>query len=133
MARNPSATKSLEGFFQGVTPADALYAGVGLASSTMLPGLLIKTVDTSAKKFGKIVLAFGAAGVAGLAVNSVGGKNSARAAVIGGVAGALTQALAAYTGVAIGRAPIRALPMGRVRGPVSMGMSEDSSIITNVT
>lgn len=102
---------SIDQFFAGVSPMDAAWAVGGFAGAIMLPGAIIRVADTTGQRVGKFLLALGSAGVVGLAAKSVGGVSAARAAVAGGMAGALSQALSSL-GVVIG-SPIRQLPAGR--------------------
>ena len=113
--RNPTGSiampKNVKSFFQGVSFMDAGLALGGFAGATMLPGIIVKgPADTTGKKVGKVLLAFGSTGIVGLAAKSVGGMSGAQAAVAGGLAGALAQSLSAFAGVNIGT---RALPVGR--------------------
>jgi len=114
--RNPAAVlampKGLEDFFQGISPMDAGLALGGFAGSIMLPGVIIKDAVTRGQKFGKVLLALGSAGLVGLAAKSVGGSSGARAAVAGGMAAALSQALTAFTDIEIGRPGPRMLGRG---------------------
>jgi len=114
--RNPAAAlampKGLAEFWQGISPMDAGLALGGFAGAIMLPGMIIKDAATRGQKFGKFLLALGSAGLVGLAAKSLGGVSGARAAVAGGMAGALSQGLAAFTDIEIGRSGPRMLGRG---------------------
>lgn len=86
----------------------------GLAAATMVPGLVVKTADTTGQKLLKVIVSLGATAAAGYAfkqVNATAGKM----AVAGGLAGTLTQALAMFTNIKIGGQP------ARVSAPRTMG------------
>lgn len=113
-SRNPAAAiampKTVRSFFQGIKPVDAGSALGGFALATWLPGAVVKDAATTGKKVLKLVVALGSAGMAGMAAKSIGGMDSARAAVAGGMAGALAQAMASFMGVQIGKSAMASRP-----------------------
>lgn len=135
---NPLAMpKTLKGFYQGVSVTDAVAALAGFGLTVYLPSLLIKDVDTTAKKVGKVILAFVSAGVAGLAAKSLS-PTAGKAAIAGGMAAALAHALSAFAGVQIGGVGGVQRMLGPVRRPIGRPvyespMTSENSIITNVT
>jgi len=129
--------KGVGEFFQGVSVMDAGASLAGFAGAVMLPGAIIKVADTTGKKIGKFSLALGSAGIVGLAAKTVGGMSAARAAVAGGLAGALAQALSSFAGVEIGKGtmlgssrPIRRLGTSTVVSPSMTRAEETVSLIT---
>ncbi|MFA5416765.1 MAG: hypothetical protein WC295_14840, partial [Methanoregula sp.] len=132
---NPLAVQNLKDFYQGVSPMNAVAAVAGLAGATMLPGLVVRNTATSTGKALKIVVALGTAGVMGLAARALtNDKGNAQAAVLGGMAGALTQVIATYTGISIGNRRMigasRRVGNARV---VSPGMRRESETVSLIT
>lgn len=117
--QNPiaGAAGAVKGWTQGVGVMDAVAGVGGLALAYWLPGMIIKTADTTTKKVLKVVMGVVAAGGAGYLANAVGGKRLGQAAVIGGLAGTAAQALGTFTNIKIGRPN----PM---LGPVRIGYPE---------
>lgn len=110
---NPT-TAMTKNLFQDVGLMEAGAALGGLAAATMVPGLVVKTADTTGQKLLKVIVSLGATAAAGYAfkqVNATAGKM----AVAGGLAGTLTQALAMFTNIKIGGQP------ARVSAPRTMG------------
>lgn len=110
MARRALA---IERYTGGITPAEIVAGGAGLAGASMLPGVFIKTVAvTGTEKAIKI----GASALAALAVGYVFRMQSARAgraAILGGLSGVgvqLVNTLRPGT-IEAGR------PSGRLLGP----------------
>lgn len=107
--KNPKGGKMAKGMALGL-PKD-LFAGMdlmdmgaaagGLVAATVIPNAIIKTSDTTVKKAIKVAIALGGAALAGFVFAKVSPK-SAKFAVAGGVAGALVQAITAFTPVKIG-------------------------------
>lgn len=120
MIKNPKGGKMARGMALGL-PKD-LFAGMdlmdmgaaagGLVAATVLPNMILKTTDTTLKKALKVGIALGGAALAGFVFAKVSPK-SAKFAVAGGVAGALVQAITAFTPVKIGAAP----PMRYIGAP----------------
>ena len=86
----------------------------GLASSTMIPGMIVRTADTSGMKLVKALVAFACAAGAGFVFRNIS-ATSGKYAVAGGVAGALAQTLGMFTNVKIG-------------GPMSRRISETMTV-----
>ena len=106
--RNPMAKAlAMPGTFkewtQGVDLMDAGAAVGGLAASTMIPGMVIKTTDTGGQKFMKLLVSLGCAigaGALGKAMINVG---AGKAAITGGIAGTAAQAIGMFTTFQIGQ------------------------------
>ena len=99
---NPKAMAgTMKEWTQGADIMDMVAGVGGLAAATMLPGALIKT-ETTGMKVLKVALAVGAAVGAGSLARSMISASAGKAAVIGGLAGAGAQILAATTGFQIG-------------------------------
>lgn len=118
--RNPvqnqlvAARTTLREWTQGVDLMDAGAAVAGLAASTMLPGAIIKDVSTTGKKIAKLALALLAAIGAGAVGRAMVSPSAGKAAVIGGIAGTVAQALGMFTAIKIGQ------PVGRRIGTTTM-------------
>lgn len=141
--RNPKGLggimpSSIRGFLPvGIT--EVVAGGASLIAVSMLPGMIIKTPDTTAKKVGKFALAIVTAGVCGMVAKSIN-PAAQKAAIVGGLAGVVVQGLSSVTGVTIGNS--RSLPFGGFPQLQRPGMgyaanqparSEESAIICNVT
>ena len=98
MSRNPmkmlAMPKSLKSWSQGVDLTDAAAGGASLIVTGLVPGAIIKSTPTMFKKIMKLAVAVGVAMVAGTVAKGALGANAGKAAVIGGLAGVVTQALA---------------------------------------
>lgn len=102
---------------QGVGVMDAVAAAAGLAAATLIPPMIIKASTTTTEKLERVGISIASAIVVGIAAKSVfkNNQSAAKAAVIGGLAGAAAQVLNMFAGVKItGNSSIRSLPMGRV-------------------
>ena len=102
--RNPAITGTVREWSQGVDPMDVVGAGAGLVVATIIPGMIIKDSASTINKLLKLgvsaLAAFAAGAVGKAAVSTSVGKS----AIIGGLAGTATQALAMFApGVNIGR------------------------------
>lgn len=86
---------------QGINILDAAGAAGGLAASTMLPGMIVRTADTTGAKIWKLIVSLGAAVGAGLVAKNIS-PSVGRAAFTGGAAGVVVQGLGMFTGVSIG-------------------------------
>ena len=117
--RNPMARALAlpAGWTQGVGLMDAAAAVAGLAASTMIPGMIVKTADTTGSKVLKLAVSLGAAIAAGMVFKRIA-PGSSKAAVVGGMAGTVATALSMFTGIKIG-GPL-ALPSGRRIGETTM-------------
>ncbi len=101
--RNPAITGTVKEWSQGIDAMDAVGAGAGLVLTTMVPGMIIKNTDSVLNKVLKLgisaLTAFAAGAVGKAAVSPGVGKS----AIIGGLAGTATQALAMFTSITVGR------------------------------
>ena len=110
---NPTRALGLPaGWMQGVDMTDAAAAGVGLAAATILPELIVKDTSKTSGKILKIVAALGSAVLAGMLLKKWN-PGAGKAAVLGGMAGTVIQAVGAFTPLKIGGGAL-ALPMGRI-------------------
>jgi len=104
--RNPVGALALPGtvreWTQGVDLMDAAAAVGGLAASTMIPGMIVKTTVTTWDKILKLAISLGAAVGAGSVARSMVSPSAGRAAIIGGIAGTAAQAITMTTGIQIG-------------------------------
>lgn len=98
---NPLAMTRARQWFQGIELIEVAAGLGGLAAATMIPGVIVPTADTTWKKIAKVGLGAGCAAGAGLVAKSFG-RDAAKAAVIGGLAGTCVQALGAFAGISIG-------------------------------
>ena len=106
MARNPLGVKSIQReWLGGMDMMDMGAALGGLASSTMLPGMIVRTADTTGQKLLKALVAFAAAAGAGFVFRNVS-PTAGKMAVAGGIAGALAQTIGAFTNIKIGQPSI---------------------------
>ena len=132
---NPLATQNLKDFYQGVSPVDAVFAGAGLMGTTILPGMVVRNTASTTGKVLKMVVAFGTAGVIGLAAHALtNDKGNAQAAILGGVAGAIVQGVASYTSINVGGR--RSIGSSRQVGSarvVSPGMRRESETVSLIT
>jgi hypothetical protein len=111
----------VKSWLQGIDLIDAAAATAGLAAATLLPGLVMKNAPTTPiAKAGKLALAVAAAGLAGMVFKGVN-TSAGKAAVIGGLAGTASQALAMFTSIKIGA------PAGRVGLPSPIAASRVGS------
>ena len=101
--KNPNGVRAItKQWFAGLDIMDMGAALGGLASSTMIPGMIVPSAVTMGQKIWKAVLAFGCAAGAGFVFQNVS-SSAGKMAVAGGVAGALAQTIGAFTGVSIGQ------------------------------
>jgi len=101
---------------QGVDFKEILSGGAGLAATTMVPGMIVKTTLTTGTKLAKLGVSLGLAIVAGMALKAVAGPQAGKAAFIGGVAGTVIQGIGMFTPIVIGNSGMGALPVGRRLG-----------------
>lgn len=129
MRRNPNGVRDItKEWFAGMNFMDMGAALGGLASSTMLPGIFIKTADTTGQKLLKVLVSFACAAGAGFVFRNVS-PAAGKYAVAGGVAGALAQTLGAFTTVQIGR-PGRSIRTSTVVSPSASREQETVQLIT---
>ena len=102
MRKNPTTTALTRQWFQGIDMMDAGAALGGLAASTMLPGMIVKDTSTGLGKLWKILAAAGSTVVAGYVFKNVS-SNAGKMAIAGGLAGTLSQTIAMFTNINIGR------------------------------
>lgn len=125
--KNPVSAIALPKFtkewFGGMDVMDMGAALGGLAASTMLPGMLMKTPTTTGQKIWKAMVSFAAAIGAGFVLRNVS-ASAGKYAVAGGVAGALAQTIGLFSNIKIGDAmqisgPGRHVPsgLGQTPGP----------------
>lgn len=131
---NPMSAAKVKRFYQGVTVSDAFYGTAGLAGASLVPGMLIPTATTTTAKLARTVAAFLTAGVLGLAADSIGSGRNAQAAVIGGMAGAISHTFNLWGGIQFaGRRMVggrRSVGTARVISPGFRRESETVSLIT---
>jgi len=126
--KNPIGTRAItKEWLGGMNMTDMGAALGGLASSTMLPGIIIRTADTMGQKLLKAVVAFACAAGAGFVFRNIS-PSAGKMAVAGGVAGALAQTISAFTGITIGQPSSRLLsrpsnPTSRVLSRTSIGQT----------
>ena len=113
---------------QGVDLMDAGAALGGLAASTMLPGMIVRTADTMGQKIWKLVVCLGATVGAGMVLRNVS-PGAGKMAVAGGLAGTLSQALSMFTNVKIGQ-PGRSIRTSTVVSPSYSREQETVQLIT---
>ena len=101
--RNPAAgvATQVQRWTMGVDLMDVLAAGLGLVLATSIPNQFIKPTGaaslTTGQKWSKVLIAGVSAVAAGFAVNAMGQRKAAKAAIIGGLAGTGVQALQLFT------------------------------------
>ena len=114
--RNPVGAKILgKEWLGGMDMMDIGAAAGGLIASSILPGALVKDTTTTTQKIMKIALAFGAAIGAGFVFRNIS-ASAGKAAVAGGIAGTVVQAIGAFTTWQVGKPSTRYLPSPRGRG-----------------
>ena len=96
--RNPVAVlpPTVRNLFQGIGIQEVVGGLAGLGLAALAPGWFIKNADTTAKKWGKIGVAVGAALATGFIAKQVASPSVAKAAIIGGLAGTASQALSTF-------------------------------------
>ena len=133
--RNPAralALPKMGELSQGVDFMDAGAAVGGFAAATMIPGMLMKTSVTTMQKVLKVALSVGCAFGAGWAARNFMSAKVAKAAVIGGLAGAGAHAIGAFTGISIGNRLALPNPSGRGLGitePVSYPTTREGETV----
>ena len=101
--RNPVGAKVLgKEWLGGMDMMDIGAAAGGLIVASVLPGALVKDATTTTQKIMKVALAFGAAVGAGFVFRNIS-TSAGKAAVAGGIAGTVVQAIGAFTNWQIGR------------------------------
>lgn len=126
-------------YLQGIGMTEALAAAGGLVIATVLPGMIVKTTDTTSAKWMKVGVAALAAVGAGMVGKAIS-PSAAKFAVVGGLAGVAVQALNVLSPGLIAGTGVRrgSIPMGFGGRGVGVPMNVpsqgyDSQIITNVT
>jgi len=112
--RNPKVPAVAKEWFQGADLTNVGSAIGGIAAATYIPPLLVTDTSTTGKKVLKFVACLGSAAGAGFVMRNISAQ-AGKYAVIGGLASAVIQGLAMFTGVQIGRPPI-ARPITRQLG-----------------
>jgi len=134
--KNPVSVSTLKNeWFAGLDLMDMGAAAGGLLASTMLPGIFVKETNTTLQKLGKILLALLSAAGAGFIFKSFAKNPSAgKAAVAGGVAGAVVQAIGLFTDINIGGVrrigPGRRIDSAEVISPAMNREQETVQLIT---
>ena len=90
--------KTAREWTQGVTIMDGVAGAGGLVATLMIPGMVVPVADTTTRKFGKGALSIGVALAVGAAAKAFLSPTSGKAAVIGGIAGAVAQIMEMVTG-----------------------------------
>lgn len=142
MGRSKSLAK-VNNLTQGVGIEEAASALGGWAAAAMLPGMVVKTADTTTQKWLKIGVAAGAAVGAGMVGRKFLSASAGKYMIAGGLAGVAAQAIALATGYQIGNQPVygpvrRAMPAAPVRrvgvpqtiSPATTRSDETVSLIT---
>jgi len=83
---------------QGVGIMEGVAGAGGLVAALMIPGMIVPTTDTLARKFGKGALSVACALGVGAAAKAFLSPTAGKAAVIGGIAGAVAQIMEMATG-----------------------------------
>lgn len=140
--RNPLGLPNTKAMLMGLDMKDILGATGGLAISTLVPNMVVKSPTSTSQKLMRVGVSVVAAIAAGYLSKSLLGQESAKYVTIGGLAGAAAIALANFTTYKITptgtAAPVaRVIPSGMHRSlgaPASYPSQEsETSIITNVT
>ena len=113
-----SIAKVQSQWLQGVDMVDAAAAAGGLALSAYLPGAVIKESTTMTNKFLRLIVGIGAAVGAGFVARNIS-SGAGKAAIIGGIAGTVVQAMTMFTGAKIGTPQLQAGGVGRYPAPVT--------------
>ena len=93
---------------QGVDIKEMLSGAAGLAITTVVPGMVVKTTTTMGSKLMKLGVSLAVTALGAYALKSVAGAQAGKAAFIGGVAGTTIQALTMFNVIKLG-SPIRRL------------------------
>ena len=123
-------------WFQGADAYDVIGGLAGIGATATVPAMIVKAPAEGAElTTNQKLLKIGVALVTTAAVGSIGrsmiNASAGKAAVIGGLAGTASQAIAAFTGYQIGRRPVgRALPAA-VGRPRSIGAATTVSPASN--
>ena len=100
--RNPVSVSALKNeWFGGMDLKDMGAAAGGLLAATMLPNYFIASPVSTLQKFGKVALALVSAAGAGFIFRNFD-QSAGKAAVAGGVAGAVVQAITSFTTIDLG-------------------------------
>jgi len=115
---------------QGIDLTDAGAAVGGLAASTMLPGMLVRVADTTGQKLLKIGASLACALGAGYIAKNIS-PSAGKAAVTGGVAGTVVQALGMFTSIQIGEPKRLSRRIGEkvMVSPIMTRSDEEVSVI----
>lgn len=101
--KNPVSAKALKNeWFAGMDLVDVGAAAGGLVASSMIPSLLIKDAVTTWQKAMRVIVALGAAAGAGFIGRNFS-ASAGKAAVAGGLAGTVVQAITTFTNMDLGR------------------------------
>lgn len=137
--RNPASAIALPKSLQRFIPAslsDIAAATGGLAASTMIPAMIVKDTSTVWKKLAKVGVSILSASLAAAIASRIM-KGSAKAALLGGLAGTGGMTLAMFTKYQIGGGQrrmvsgTRTLNLGESR--VTRSDANDSGIQISVT
>lgn len=123
--RNPVAMPAaVQEWTQGLDLMDMVAAAGGLAATSMIPGMLVKTTETGWLKFAKLLVSAVSAAGAGYVARAAISPSAGKAAVAGGLAGTGVQILAMTTGFTIGQS---SRPMLLTRPRPRVGVQETVS------
>lgn len=130
MAKTLAMPSTMRGWTQGIDFVDAGSAAGGLAASTMLPGMFVKTADTGWQKTMKLLASLGCALGAGAIGKAIISDKAGKAAIIGGIAGSTAMAIGLFTGFQIGT-PARRIATRRIGEtlPGSPAQSRDEETV----
>lgn len=127
--RNPAGLGGLtKEWFGGMDIMEMGAALGGLAAATMIPGMIITTTTTTANKVMKAIASFVCAIGAGFIARNVS-PGAGKAAMTGGIAGALAQTVGLFTTIKIGgpmqlNAPTFRPQMSQIRQTPGPGFEE---------
>ena len=132
--KNPVSAGALKReWFAGMDLVDVGAAAGGLVLSSMIPSFIIKDAATPFQKFGKVMLALVSTAGAGFVFRNFS-QSAGRAAVAGGLAGTVVQAIGSFTDLNIGRNVLlgagRSLRGANVVSPAASRAEETVQLIT---
>ena len=121
--KNPISAATLKReWFAGMDLVDMGAAAGGLVAASMIPNIFIKDTVTTWQKIGKILLALVSTAGAGFIARNLS-ASAGKAAVAGGLAGTVVQAIAIFANVNLGQPRLT----GRMRGATVISPASDRS------